>query len=29
MPLPGWHLGAGQTISQHLRDYAHEQGVDL
>jgi hypothetical protein len=29
MPLPGWHLGAGQTISQHLRDYAHENGVDL
>ncbi len=29
MPLPGWHLGPGQTISQHLRDYAHEKGVDL
>jgi hypothetical protein len=29
MPLPGWHLGPGETVSQHLRDYAHEHGVDL
>ena len=29
MPLPGWHLPPGQTISEQLRDYAHDHGVDL
>jgi len=29
MPLPGWHLGPGQSISVELREYAHEHGVDL
>jgi hypothetical protein len=29
MPLPGWHLGPGQSISQQLRDYAHDHGVEL
>ncbi len=29
MPLPGWHLGPGQSITQHLRDYARDHGVDL
>ncbi len=29
MPLPGWHLGEGQSISQQLRDYAHDHGVEL
>jgi len=29
MPLPGWHLGPGQTVSPELRDYAREHGVEL
>ncbi len=28
-PLPGWHLQPGQTVSDQLRDYAHEKGVDI
>lgn len=28
-PLPGWHLEPGQTVSDQLREYAHEQGVDI
>jgi type IV secretory pathway VirB10-like protein len=29
MPLPGWHLGEGQTISSELREYAREHGVEI
>jgi hypothetical protein len=29
LPLPGWHLPPGETISDELRRYAHDQGVDL
>ncbi|MBV9104262.1 MAG: hypothetical protein JO060_11785 [Candidatus Eremiobacteraeota bacterium] len=28
-PLPGWKLPAGEHVSQELREYAHEQGVDI
>lgn len=29
MPLPGWHLAPGEILSEQLRQYAHEHGVDL
>ena len=29
MPLPGWHLPPGETVSDGLREYAHEHGVEL
>ncbi len=29
MPLPGWHLGPGETVTVELREYAHDHGVDL
>jgi hypothetical protein len=29
LPLPGWTLPAGETISKELREYAQDQGVTL
>lgn len=29
MPLPGWHLGPGDTVTPELRAYARERGVTL
>ncbi len=29
MPLPGWHLGPGETVTVELREYAHDHGVDI
>lgn len=29
MPLAGWHLPAGETVSIELREYAKSQGVDI
>ena len=29
MPLPGWTLGPGETITKELREYAHEHGVEI
>ncbi len=29
MPLPGWRLPPGETVSDGLREYAHEHGVEL
>ena len=29
MPLPGWTLAAGETISPQLREYAASHGVTL
>jgi len=29
MPLPGWHLPAGETVTVELREYAHDHGVDI
>ena len=28
-PLPGWKLPAGEHISEELRQYAHEHGIDI
>jgi hypothetical protein len=29
MPLPGWHLGPGESVTVELREYAHDHGVDI
>ena len=29
MPLPGWHLPPGETVTVELREYAKSHGVDL
>jgi hypothetical protein len=29
MPLPGWHLQPGESVSVELREYAHDHGVDI
>ncbi|MBD5634327.1 MAG: hypothetical protein IAI49_07590, partial [Candidatus Eremiobacteraeota bacterium] len=29
MPLPGWHLSAGETVTIELREYAHDHGVEI
>jgi hypothetical protein len=29
MPLPGWHLPPGETVTVELREYAKSQGVDI
>ena len=29
MPLPGWHLTAGETLTVELREYARDHGVDI
>ncbi len=29
MPLPGWHLPPGETVTPELREYARANGVDL
>jgi hypothetical protein len=29
MPLPGWHLGPGESVSVELREYARDHGVNI
>jgi len=29
MPLPGWHLAAGETVTPELRAYARDHGVEI
>jgi hypothetical protein len=29
MPLPGWHLPPGETVTVELREYAHDHGVEI
>ena len=29
MPLPGWHLEPGESVTVELREYAHDHGVDI
>ena len=29
MPLPGWHLQPGESVTVELREYAHDHGVDI
>ena len=29
VPLPGWHIAAGETVSPELREYAKDHGVSI